>query len=188
MSETLRTFIAVELPEEALSFAVNIQDALKSYGFNIRWVKPENIHVTLKFLGGIHRDVKGKVEDAMVNAAKECKPMQFSVKGMGVFPGVKRPKVVWCGLNGDVSSLIDLQSELDETLADMGFSKERRPFKSHLTLGRTKGLVSPNKIIDAMKELSSYESTPFHVQTITLFRSDLQPTGAVYTRLKSVSF
>lgn len=187
MSKTLRAFIAVELPKEAVSFAVSIQDAMKSYGLNIRWVKPENIHVTLKFLGDVDWDMKRKVEDALVHAVKEYSPMQFSIRGMGVFPGVKRPKVVWCGLNGDTSSLSDLYGRLEAAFVDMGFSREKRPFKSHVTLGRTKGPVSSDKIIDAMKKISRMESSPFYAEAITLFRSDLQPTGAVYTRLKSVS-
>ena len=187
MPETLRTFIAIELPETAVSFVIRIQEVLKSYRFKIRWVQPENMHLTLKFLGDIHREDRVRIEDAISNAAKECEPMQFAVKGMGVFPGVKRPRVVWCGLKGDTASLVDLQGCLDEKLIDVGFSKEKRPFKGHLTLGRAKGPVSPGKIIDAMKEISGFESKPFQVEAIALISSDLKPSGAVYTRLKSIS-
>ncbi len=187
MPEILRAFIAIELPGKAVSSVVRIQEELRSYHFKIRWVKPENMHLTLKFLGDIHVDDAGKIEDAISDAAKDYGPMQFSVKGIGVFPGVKRPQVVWCGLKGDTASLIQLQIHLDEKLSDMGFLKEKRAFKVHLTLGRVKGSVSPEKMIDAMRDMSAFESEPFQLDTVTLFRSDLQPSGAVYTKLKSVS-
>ena len=187
MPETLRTFIAIELPETVVAFVIRIQETLKSYRFKIRWVQPENMHLTLKFLGDIKREGRVKIEDAISDAAKDYGSMQFSVKGMGVFPSVKKPRVVWCGLKGDTASLADLQGRLDEKLIDVGFSKEKRPFKGHLTLGRAKGPVSPGKIIDAMKEISGFESKPFQVEAIALISSDLKPSGAVYTRLKSIS-
>ncbi|MBW1847267.1 MAG: RNA 2',3'-cyclic phosphodiesterase, partial [Deltaproteobacteria bacterium] len=171
----------------AVTFVIRIQETLKSYRFKVKWVQPENMHLTLKFLGGIHKDAKEKIEDVISDAAKNYGPMQFSVRGMGVFPGVKRPRVVWCGLKGDTASLVHLQGQLDEKLIDLGFSKEKRPFKGHLTLGRVKGSISPEKIIDAMKEISGFGSKPFKVEAITLFSSDLKPSGAVYTRLKSIS-
>ncbi|MBW1813632.1 MAG: RNA 2',3'-cyclic phosphodiesterase [Deltaproteobacteria bacterium] len=187
MSETLRAFIAIELPETAVTFVIRIQETLKSYRFKVKWVQPENMHLTLKFLGEINREDRVKIEDAISDAGKDCGPIQLSVKGMGVFPGVKRPRVVWCGLKGDTASLVHLQGQLDEKLIDLGFSKEKRPFKGHLTLGRVKGSISPEKIIDAMKEISGFGSKPFKVEAITLFSSDLKPSGAVYTRLKSIS-
>jgi 2'-5' RNA ligase len=187
MSETLRTFIAIELPEAAVSAVLRIHEALRVYRFEIRWVQPENIHLTLKFLGNINRGDKEKIEDVIFDAAKDCGPMQFSVKGMGVFPGVKRPRVVWIGLKGDTASLMQLQGHLDDKLIDIGFSREKRSFKGHLTLGRVKGPVSSKQLIEAMKEVSGFESKPFQVKTVALFRSDLQSSGAVYAKLKSIS-
>lgn len=187
MPETLRTFISIELPETAISFSQKIQKAIRSYRFKIRWVKPENMHLTLKFLGDTKREDIEKIVNRMFDVSKDYGPMQFFVKGLGVFPGVKNPRVVWCGLKGDTASLIQFQGHLDDTLIDMGFSKEKRPFKGHLTLGRVKGTVSPEKMIDAMKEISDLESMPFKVDTITLFSSDLRPSGPVYSRLKSIS-
>ena len=186
MPETLRAFIAVELPEAAVSFVQRIQETLRSYRFKIRWVKPENIHVTLKFLGEINRDDTETIGTVISGAARDCGPMQFSVKGMGVFPGVKNPRVVWCGLKGDTTALVQFQGHLDEKLIDLGFLREKRPFKGHLTLGRVNGPVSPQKMIDAIKEISGLESALFEVKTVTLFSSDLHPSGAVYTQLKSI--
>lgn len=186
MADTLRAFIAVELPETALTCALKIQDVLKSLRFKMKWIPPENMHLTLKFLGDIHPEDREKIEAAVSDLGGTCGPVSLAVSGMGVFPGVKKARVVWCGLKGDVPSLIQLQHRLDERLTDLGFPKEKRPFKGHLTLARIKGAASPKQLVDAMQAVSGIESAPFQVEAMTLFRSDLRPTGAVYTPLKQV--
>jgi 2'-5' RNA ligase len=187
MPETIRAFIALELPEPAISSVLRIQEILKSYRFKMRWVQPENMHLTLKFLGDVNTGIIEKIENAMFKSVQDYGPMRFQVRGMGVFPGVKKPRVAWCGLKGDTPSLLKLHGALEEQLVDIGFSKEKRSFKGHLTMGRAKASISPGKLIEAMKETSDIESESFHLETITLFQSDLQPKGAVYTRLKSIS-
>lgn len=185
MSDTIRTFIAIELPDNIRSFINKIQEDMKSYGFKMRWVRPESIHITLKFLGDINKADTEKITEAMSQAAKGRPPVSLRVKGIGVFPGIKRPRVIWMGLNGDTFPLIELQKAIDENLGKLGIPKEKRPFKGHLTLARAKGNIDSKKLLDAMKAFGAFESETFIADKVILFKSDLKPTGAVYTKLGS---
>jgi len=186
MSETIRAFIAAELPEAAVSYIADIQEKLRSYRFKLRWVDPGNIHLTLKFLGDISQNETGRIGDIISDSAKSYRPMQFSIKGLGVFPGVKKARVIWSALKGDTDVLAQLQNTLEEKIAASGFPRDKRPFKGHLTLARAKIPIPAEKVIHAMQEISGLESEAFQIDTVTLFRSDLRPSGAVYTELKRV--
>lgn len=183
MKNTIRAFIAIPLPESILSFIRKIQGGVRDYGFRARWVRPENIHLTLKFLGDIEKSQTESIGDAMSDTVKTHPPLSLAAKGIGVFPGIKRPRVIWMGLKGDTFPLIELQKKLDSHLHDIGFPKESRPFKGHLTLARIKGHTDSRKLLDAMETFGELESETFAADQIVLFKSDLRPTGAVYTRL-----
>ncbi len=183
MRDTIRTFIATPLPEQVVSFIRELQREIKSYGLNVKWVRPENIHITLKFLGEIDKADVGRIGEAMAGAVKGSHPVSLAGKGIGVFPGIKRPRVIWLGLRGETFPLIELQKRVDAALEDIGFPKEGRPFKAHLTLSRVKGKVDSKKLLDIMKKFGDAESESFVADQIILFKSDLRPTSAVYTRL-----
>lgn len=181
----LRTFIAIELPENIISFISGIQDKMKSYGFKVKWVRPKNIHITLKFLGNIHKADVEKIGTAMSETVKAHPPISLAAKGIGVFPSIKRPRVIWLGLKGQTFELIELQKAIDGTLENIGFPKEGRAFKAHLTLARVKGNLHSKKLLDVMNTFGEPESETFTADQVTLFKSDLKPTGAVYTKLVS---
>jgi len=185
MSDTLRTFIAIELPESIISFISRIQKEMKSYGFKVKWVRPENIHITLKFLGNIHKADVEKIGGVMPEAVKGSPPISLSAKGICVFPGIKRPRVIWLGLKGQTFELIELQKVIDDALENIGFPKEGRPFKAHLTLARVKGNIHSKKLLDVINKFGESESETFTADKVILFKSDLKPTGAVYTKLHS---
>ena len=187
MPDTTRAFIAIELPEEITAFIHKIQEGLRSYGLKARWVRPENIHLTLKFLGDINNEDIKKAGDAIISAAGENASMSLGAKGIGVFPGVKRPRVIWTGIAGQTKELADLQKTLDEKLETAGFPKEMRPFKGHLTIARIKGKVDARRLIDAMQEFGRFESKTFMADEVVLFKSELKPSGAVYTKLMSAT-
>jgi len=187
MSDTIRTFIAIELPESIVSSLKKIQEGLRSYGFKVRWVKPENIHLTLKFLGDIHAGDTQKVGAAISESVREYAPFSLSAKGIGTFPGIKRPRVIWVGTVGQQNELSGLQKRLDHELAAVGFEKDKRPFKGHLTLGRVKRKMDPRRLVEALKEFGGFESEPFMADEVVLFKSDLKPTGAVYTKLINIA-
>lgn len=187
MQDTIRAFIAFELPENIISSIRDVQEGMQSYGFKVRWVQPENIHLSLKFLGDIHEaDIK-KIGAAITGTAKKMTPLSIAAKGIGVFPGMKRSRVIWIGLTGEMGRLIALQKMLDEELGAIGFPKEKRPFKGHLTLGRVKGKLNPERFIAAMKKFQEFKSETFAADNVFLFKSDLRPTGSVYARLMSVN-
>jgi len=189
MSDTIRAFIAIELPEKIISHIKTVQDGIKSCKINAGWVNPKNIHLTLKFLGNIKREDTEKVTGAMTQAVKEFlltqgnQHISLSAKGIGVFPNIKKARVIWIGLKGDTFQLIGLQKILDNNLEKSGFPKEERDFKAHLTLARIKDKIDPEKLAEAMKKFGEAESDTFEVDKIILFKSDLKPGGAVYTKL-----
>ena len=186
MSPTIRAFIAIELPPAIIALLDKVQQALKSLRVGARWVRPENIHLTLKFFGDINPADVEVISGAMTAAAEGVAPFTLAVGGIGVFPGLKRPRVIWVGLGGKIQPLLDLQHNLEDRLADVGFPKEKRSFKGHLTLGRFKETANPDTIRRAMVECSDMVNDQFEAGRIVLIKSDLSPSGAVYSHLKRV--
>jgi 2'-5' RNA ligase len=187
ISETFRAFIAIDLPESVKSFLSEAQEALKLYGFRVKWVRPQNIHLTLKFLGNTATADTDKIAEAITLAARNCPVVTMAAKGIGVFPDVRRPRVIWAGLIGQLEILANLQQTLDTHLADLGFPRETRAFKSHLTLGRVKGKMASDRMRAAIDKLKEFESESFEINQVILFKSELRPTGAVYTKVQRVN-
>jgi 2'-5' RNA ligase len=180
--QTIRAFIAIELPTAVRQTVGRIQAHLRQTRLPFRWVRPENIHLTLKFLGDIPVIRVDAVHAAMM-AASTVPPPELTVQGIGGFPNLRRPRVLWSGLGGQLDSLARIQQCLDDNLALIGFEKERHGFKGHLTLGRAKGRVDPDLLGAALQALPETESLGFVPVELALLKSDLRPTGAVYTRL-----
>ncbi|UCD80567.1 MAG: RNA 2',3'-cyclic phosphodiesterase [Desulfobacterales bacterium] len=183
MSQSLRSFIAIELPEAVCSLMERVQQDLKSLHLEVGWVRPQNIHLTLKFLGNISTGDIDKIGGAMKDAAKDFEPFTLTVGGLGFFPGIKRPRVIWVGVGGQTGQLFALQRNLEDRLAAVGFPREKRSFKGHLTLGRFRGGADPDRIRQIMQEYSDFGKQEFTTHRVVLFKSDLKPTGAVYSQL-----
>ncbi|MGD9181081.1 MAG: RNA 2',3'-cyclic phosphodiesterase [Desulfobacterales bacterium] len=188
MSDTFRAFIAIDLPGSVKSFLSEAQEALKLYGFRVKWVRPQNIHLTLKFLGNTVTADADKIAEAMTLAVRDCPVLALAAKGIGVFPDVRRPRIIWAGLNGQLEILANLQRTLDDHLADLGFPRETRAFKSHLTLGRVKGKIPAARMKTAIDELKEFGSESFEINRVILFKSELRRSGAVYTQVHWVNF
>ena len=184
MPPTIRTFIALELPPSVISLLEKVQEDLKSMRLRAKWVRPENIHLTLKFLGNINPGDIDKIGGAMMDAVDDFAAINLVAGGVGVFPGIKRPRVIWVGLGGQIQLLFAMQRVLEDNLAGLGFKKEKRPFKGHLTLGRFRQTANPNTIRQIMREYANLYSEEFTARRIILFKSDLKPTGAVYSQLQ----
>jgi len=186
VSQTIRSFIAIELPESVKSLLDNLQQELKNLRLKAAWVRPRNIHLTLKFLGNINPADIENIGGAMVDAAAKCTPFELNVGGIGFFPGIKRPRIIWVGLGGATAVLLELQRNLEDRLATVGFAKEKRSFKAHLTLGRIRQAVDPSALGRAIEDYSDLGRQQFTADRIILFKSDLKPSGAVYSKLKQV--
>ena len=187
MSGSIRTFIALELPPTVISLLHTVQQELKQLKIRARWVRGENIHLTLKFIGDINPGDVDTLSAAMAGAAKGFSPVILAVRGIGVFPSIKRPRVVWVGLGGDIRSLLELQSRLVDELAEAGVARDKRSFKAHLTLGRIKQPPGPDLIRQMIAEHATLSSDEFTCDQVILFKSDLKPSGAVYTKLKQTN-
>jgi 2'-5' RNA ligase len=186
MPETIRTFIAFALPDTILSALDRVQTHLKAGGLKAKWVRIQGIHLTLKFLGDIETYQADPVADKMAAAARGIDPFLLGAKGIGVFPNIRRPRVIWAGLSGDLKPLADLQRRIDAALSEIGFVREKRSFKGHLTLARFKGRTDSRQVAHALEALAGFETQTFTAQQLVLFKSQLEPTGAVYTQLKQV--
>jgi 2'-5' RNA ligase len=179
----IRTFIAIELPEETRQTLAAIQQELKRTGAGVRWVKPSSIHLTLKFLGNIH---PGQVDDIAAVTAQVVRSeplLTLRAAGLGTFPSQQNPRVIWVGIEGEVKRLTHIQNRLENDLVALGFAREKRGFRAHLTLGRVKDKGNRQGLIAAMTELEIPEFNSFDVTEIILYKSELRPTGAIYTKL-----
>ncbi len=185
--KTIRAFIAFPLPQVIISAIDSIQEDLKAYGLRVRWVRPENIHLTLKFLGEIHPDDVADIIAAIKSAAMKQTPFFLSAGAVGVFPGLSRARIIYTGLTGQIDALVKLHQYLNVGLIKLGFPGESRKFKGHLTIGRIKGKTDTRKLDRAITACRNFKSDPFAADKLTLFKSDLQPLGAVYTKLASIN-
>lgn len=186
MADTIRAFVAFKLPADIIDHAAGLQSALRAKGLRLRWVKPANLHLTLKFLGDIPAADAAVVGTALERIGQGAAPLALTVQGMGVFPGIKRPRVLWIGLGGEIEALELLCSKIENELESLGFPREKRGFKAHLTLARFKERIQPEDLLSAFKELGAYAPKPFSARQLVLYKSDLRPQGAVYTPLADV--
>jgi 2'-5' RNA ligase len=190
--KNIRVFIAVNLPDQVIFWLSGIQKELKSLGLPVQWTRPENTHLTLKFLGEIPKtDVAGVCQSVEISAARFA-PFEIFSKGVGVFPGLKRPRVLWTGIAGRTDLLGDLQRALDLGLNVLGFPKDDRPFTGHLTLGRFKSghqghdrhsETLSDLLIEMMKQYQPKVSEPFLAGAVNVIKSDLTPAGPIYTTI-----
>jgi 2'-5' RNA ligase len=187
--ERVRSFIAVELPPEVRAELGSLEERLKGgkHPF-VKWVDPDGIHLTLKFLGGIPADMVPRVSEAMTRVAGPVAPFSLRMGAVGVFPNWQRPQVVWVGVGGDVDRLAGLQRELETALAKLGLAPEARSFKAHLTLGRLRERATPpdKQGFGAWAQSLGYEGgLSFEVDAVSLMKSQLTPAGAIYSQLAS---
>ncbi|MGA2332554.1 MAG: RNA 2',3'-cyclic phosphodiesterase [Syntrophales bacterium] len=187
--KAIRAFLAIDPPEEIFREIIKIQERLKNaIQGDIRWVRPEGMHLTLKFFGYVYESDIENISRVVKDGVANMKALLLNVRNLGAFPSVNRPRVLWLGIDGDTNALISLQVEIDAGFQEYGFKKEDRPFRPHLTLARIKepkGLIG---LAEAVKKNEDYIAGSFTVTGLTLFKSDLKPTGAIYTKLAHFLF
>ena len=180
----MRAFIAIVLPASVEQGIEVLEQKLRAWPIKARWVRPANVHLTLKFLGDIEAGQVDTVAAAMAAAGEGFPRIALCMQGLGVFPGIRNPRVLWTGVGGRTDLLGQLHARLDKALADAGFAAETRPFKAHLTLGRFKGRAASADLLQAIQQTGAFDAVPFEAADLTLFKSDLRPQGAVYTAMK----
>jgi len=174
-----RTFICLELPEEVCVQAGALQGKLAGLGDTIRWVNPRNLHLTLRFLGEISWSQVETVCLAVRSAAARTDPFSIHLSGTGCFPSQRRPRAFWIGV-AEASHLIRLYEAVEQELFCAGFPRETRPFSPHLTLGRVRVDRSSARLGTLLAE-AEFDAAPFPVTEVTVMRSDLKASGAVYS-------
>lgn len=178
----MRTFIAIEIPAEIKTALSRLQTELRRAGADVSWTKSENVHLTLKFLGEIEERMVSEIERACIDVAAKFQPFTLDLDSTGVFPNARQPRVLWVGLAGEIEKAVEIQRQLDERMMAIGFDREEKSFRPHLTIGRVK---SNRKTRELLALTCSYQLPKliFDVKEIAVMKSELLPAGARYTAL-----
>jgi 2'-5' RNA ligase len=185
--KNIRAFLAIEPPEEVLAAVARLQEKLKrEISGAISWTRPQSNHLTLKFVGNIDRSAAESICAAVKKQAAATPSLLLKVERMGVFPDLRKPRVLWLGTTGDSGKLTLLQNNLEADFAKLGFPRENRPFRAHLTLGRIKDSRAAASIGEALKKHSEFTAGEFRASELILFQSNLTPQGAIYTKLAAM--
>ncbi|MGB2662281.1 MAG: RNA 2',3'-cyclic phosphodiesterase [Candidatus Omnitrophota bacterium] len=183
----IRSFVALELSDEARAELARIEEVLKKADANVKWVKPGSIHLTLKFLGYVPEGRIASISKKLEKIASEASPFDIVLSEIGVFPTWRQARVLWIGVGEGAEEVKSLARQVEDAMAQEGFEKEKRSFKSHLTIGRVRSAKNKEEL---EKEALKIKVTPApsHISKIVLFKSDLSPKGAVYTPLFEAKF
>jgi len=182
----VRLFIAIEIPEEVRNALAALLREWRGIAPAAKWVRAENLHVTLKFLGHSEPEKLGAIEQALA-AVRSPQPIALQFCGLGFFPNEKRPRIFWTGMEAS-ANLRELAQDIDHAVTRLGFPAENRPFAPHLTLARFDPPGLPAKLDVAVKQHASAKFGSLHSSTFHLIESKLKPTGAEYTTVQSFSF
>ncbi len=181
----IRCFVALNLPPELKGRLAELEARLKEARADVSWVKPENIHLTLKFLGGVEETRIPLIKRAIQEGLHGEGPLVLSLAGLGVFPNPRSPRVIWVGVEGDTERMEKLQKRLEQALEEVGFPREARSFSPHMTLGRMRSRQGTAGLMELVGRLGEYRAGSIQAESIELMRSQLHPAGAIYSILES---
>jgi len=184
MSQTVRAFAAIEINAKVRQAAAKLIERLSQAAADVKWVEPENLHLTLKFLGDVPLTETARICEAIGKAAAEVEPFEIELAGAGAFPSASRPRTIWLGAMGDERPIRELAEGVEKRLQKLGFRREARRFEVHLTLGRIrKPGPGVKRLGELLGELADYPAGTVRVSEVVLFSSQLTPTGPIYQPL-----
>lgn len=186
--ERIRSFVAIEIPNDVKAFINDNTRSLRSCRAKVKWTKTQSMHLTLKFLGEVEPGKIDEIESVCGPLFGAMNKMTLKLHGLGAFPSLGKPRVIWAGLSNREGALEKLVSDLELRLAEIGFPMEKRAFKPHLTIGRIKGRLEGRELIEAVRDEMDLEGPEFTVDGAALFKSDLRPSGPIYTVLREFHF
>jgi 2'-5' RNA ligase len=187
MRERVRTFIAIDVDNYVRERALHLMDILRTANADVKWVEPENLHITIKFLGEVlSRDIY-HICQAVQKAVANIEPFPLIVQGAGAFPDLIRPRTIWLGFSEGQEQLASLHRSVENALLPLGFPREGRPFKAHLTLGRVRR-SSPGlaRLAQLLRDQTEFSGAETYVEEVIVFSSQLTPEGPIYEPLATL--
>ncbi len=182
----VRLFVAVEITEETRNKLAAFQDKLKKAAADVGWVAPENLHITLKFIGYIDEEKIEEVRNIIKDSVTHIKPFNLSYAGVGAFPTPKSPRVIFAQAIDTGEALAKIHERLDNQLMALGVEHEARKFDAHLTVGRVKTRRNVTKLMESLNSYNGFNFGLEHITQVVLMKSTLSPEGPIYTKLHSV--
>jgi len=180
----VRTFVAIPLQTDSYALLKALQEHLRASSADVRWTAVASIHLTLKFLGEIDPAAVGRLAGAFRAIAASQEAFSLRLGGLGAFPGPRNPRVVWCGVQGDLEQLRKLQERVDEVCAQLSFPAEEREFQPHLTLGRIRSGRNLQRLSECIR-IGPDLQCGLQADCFNIYRSTLRPSGALYDVLES---
>ena len=185
MSGTIRGFLAFDIEDQTiLRRLAKAQAMLANTGADLKQVKPQNIHLTVRFLGDIHPPMVDAIHEEMKQIS--FAPFQIELRGLGAFPKLSYPRVVWAGIRQGVEELKDVFEQLEPRLRGLGFKPDNKGFSPHLTIARVRTGRNKIRLAELVRELEDYEFGTVKAECLRLKKSDLTPRGPIYTNLREV--
>lgn len=178
----MRSFIAIGLSDEVKKELGMIQDGLKASGADVKWADPDNIHITLKFLGEVSQDKIAEINDILERVAEGYASFDVSLFKVGAFPDFNYPRVIWVGIDQNCAMVEEIAEKIENECEKIGFPREKRAFSAHLTLGRIRSQRNKPELKEKMMT-AAVRPLASNVKGLTFFKSDLRPDGAVYTSI-----
>jgi 2'-5' RNA ligase len=176
----IRLFVAVNLDESLRHAVAEVEQRLKATNADVKWVRAESLHITLKFLGWVQENRVPEIEQAIAQAVEEQAPFRLSLAGLGGFPTPTAPRVVWVGIEAGAAELASLAERMEQAMKPLGFEREEREFSAHVTIGRSRGAAGREQLVAALQAERERRFGEMQVARVELMRSDLRPTGPIY--------
>jgi 2'-5' RNA ligase len=186
MQGTIRTFLAFDIEDQTIiRRIIQAQKMLVNTGADLKIVNPQNIHLTIRFLGDVYSPMIDQIHEEMKKLV--FSPFQIEIKGIGAFPKPAYPRVVWAGIRNGAKELKNVFEQLEPRLRDLGFQSDNKGFSPHLTIARVRSGRNKAKLAELINELMDYDFGTVKSGKFKLIKSDLTPKGPIYTNLKEVS-
>jgi 2'-5' RNA ligase len=178
-----RGFISIDI--EPFPKLIQFENEIRNSGANVKLVEPENVHITIKFLGETDEGIIERIEEIMKYAVENIDQFDIKLKGSGFFPNEKYIRVIWIGIE-NIDKTSSIAKKIDQQLSKLGFEKEKRGFSAHLTIARVKSAKNKDDLMKIIEKFRDIEFGTFNVNSIKLKKSELTPKGPIYTTLKEV--
>ncbi|MBI5215240.1 MAG: RNA 2',3'-cyclic phosphodiesterase [Ignavibacteriae bacterium] len=181
----IRTFIAIDTPEEFKPEISRVQNMLKGVRSEVRWEQEKKFHITLKFLGDVKETTMPGMLSHLDSVLREFSSFDLTYNNLGCFPNKKFPKIIWVGAHNTDGKLEEIQSTIEDELISFGFKREKNHFTPHITIGRVKGEKNLQNLVSLMEKVTLTPRT-FHINEIVVMKSVLQPSGSEYEVLQTI--